>query len=48
MNPATVIAIIVIALLVAAALFSIHRNRRKGSSCCGCPIEGYCKKEGKL
>jgi len=44
MNAATIIAIIIIALLVIAALFAVHRSRRKGKSCCGCPIEGCCKK----
>ncbi|MBO7416599.1 MAG: FeoB-associated Cys-rich membrane protein [Bacteroidaceae bacterium] len=44
MNAATIISIIIIALLVIAALFSVHRNRRKGKSCCGCPLSGICKK----
>ncbi|HOD69197.1 MAG TPA: hypothetical protein PLH00_06630 [Bacteroidaceae bacterium] len=45
MNTSTIIAIAVIALLVAAALFAIFKRCRKGKSCSGCALRGYCGKE---
>ncbi|HPX99682.1 MAG TPA: hypothetical protein PK938_07465 [Bacteroidaceae bacterium] len=45
MNTPTIIAIAVITLLVAAALFAIFKRCRNGKSCSGCALRGYCGKE---
>ncbi|MBQ7194011.1 MAG: FeoB-associated Cys-rich membrane protein [Bacteroidales bacterium] len=42
---ATAIVLAVVLLLVAAAVFSIHRERKKGSSACeGCALKSFCRK----
>lgn len=45
MNAATVIAITIITALVAVAVISCVRKRRKGDSCCGCSLSGSCPKK---
>ena len=48
-NWITVVAIAAVALVVGLAIFSLHRDRKKGASSCGgkcssCPYGGSCGK----
>jgi hypothetical protein len=45
MNAPTIIAIIVITALVVAAVIGAINKRKKGDSCCGCPIKDSCQKK---
>ncbi len=45
MNGPSVIAIIIITALVAGAVISAIRKRRKGDSCCGCSLADHCCKK---
>ncbi|MBR4778837.1 MAG: FeoB-associated Cys-rich membrane protein [Bacteroidaceae bacterium] len=44
MNLATILVVAAVAAGVVYVLFRMHRNRRKGRSCCGCPLNCVCKK----
>ena len=41
----TLIVLLVIAAAVVVVLFRLHRNRRSGKSCCGCPLDCTCHKK---
>lgn len=45
MNVADVVVIIFVAVLVAAAVFIIHKNRKSGKCCGDCSRCGGCKKD---
>jgi len=45
MNLSTLIVLAVIVAAVVVVLFRLHRNRRKGKSCCGCALGNYCHKK---
>ncbi len=44
MNAATIIAVLVIALLLYAAIRYIYKEKKKGSACIGCPYASSCQK----
>ena len=47
MNPATIIAIIALGLILFLAIRHIVKAKRRGAKCIGCPIAGSCsKREG--
>ena len=49
MNASTIIAIIAVTGLVIVAVIGAINNRKKGNSCCGCPMkDSCCKKAEKL
>jgi len=41
----TLIVLLVIAAAVAVVLYRLHRTRRNGKSCCGCPLDSTCNKK---
>ncbi|MBO4561680.1 MAG: hypothetical protein J5705_06920 [Bacteroidaceae bacterium] len=46
MNASTIIAIIAVTGLVIVAVIGAINNRKKGNSCCGCPMkESCCRKD---
>ena len=44
MNLATILVVAAVAVCVVVVLFRLHRSKRKGRSCCGCPLSCACKK----
>lgn len=44
MNPATIIAVIAIALMLFFAIRYIYKEKKKGTACIGCPYAGSCHK----
>lgn len=42
---ADMLVLLVIALLVAAAVFYIRKEKKKGAKCIGCPYSGSCGKK---
>lgn len=44
MNMATVIAVIVLALILFLAVRYIYKEKKKGNQCIGCPYSGSCQK----
>jgi hypothetical protein len=44
MNLATIFVVAAVAVCVVVVLFRLHRSKRKGRSCCGCPLSCACKK----
>ncbi len=44
MNPATIIAIIVIAAVLFFAVRYIYKEKKKGNACIGCPYADSCQK----
>lgn len=47
MNPATVIAVIALVLILSLAAAYIIREKRRGVKCIGCPFADQCTKYGK-
>ncbi len=47
MNLATVIAVVVLALIISLAIRYIIREKKRGTVCIGCPNAGSCQKYGK-
>ena len=47
MNASTIIAIIAVTGLVIVAVIGAINNRKKGNSCCGCPMKDSCKSSGR-
>ena len=45
MNPATVIALFALVLIVVLAVRYIVKAKKKGAKCIGCPIAGSCQKK---
>ena len=45
MNPATIIAIIALGLILFLAIRHIVKAKRRGVKCIGCPIAGSCSKK---
>ena len=45
MNASTIIAIIAVTGLVIVAVIGAINNRKKGNSCCGCPMKDSCCKK---
>jgi len=46
MNPATIIAILVLLLIVSLAVRYIVREKKRGVKCIGCPYAESCQKYG--
>ena len=44
MNPATIIAVIAVALMLYFAIRYIYKEKKKGTACIGCPYAGSCHK----
>ncbi len=47
MNTATIIAIIILAVILFLAGRYIYKEKKKGSTCIGCPYAGSCPKHGQ-
>ena len=45
MNAASIIAIIAVTGLVIVAVIGAINSRKKGNSCCGCPMKDSCCKK---
>ncbi|NLC26686.1 MAG: FeoB-associated Cys-rich membrane protein [Fastidiosipila sp.] len=43
----TIVAVVVVALIVAAAIVKIVRDKKKGTKCIGCPVAQNCAREVK-
>ncbi len=46
MNPATVIAIVALVIIVSLAIRYIVREKKRGVKCVGCPFADSCEKYG--
>ena len=46
MNPASIIALLALVLIVSLAVRYIVREKKKGTKCIGCPYAGSCTKYG--
>ena len=44
MNLPTALVLLLLAVLVAGALYAMHRRRKQSGDCGGCPLSGYCRK----
>lgn len=44
MNLPTALVLLLLAVLVAGALYAMHRRRKQSGHCGGCPLSGYCRK----
>lgn len=47
MNTATLIAVIILAVILFLAVRYIYKEKKKGSTCIGCPYGDSCPKHGQ-